>query len=147
MPYQIGIKRTKETAIVRKMWYDDDGLQVKPGPGEEAPTQKGVEYPCITWYLTTLKGRDQKKIQDDMVEMDTKKGSAKMRTGTATESRIIGSVVAVDGLEWSNGTEIEKVSQKVYADLEQWQINQLGDWIDEINQDSDDDQEKAKGES
>jgi len=50
-------------------------------------------------------------------------------------------------LEWENGNPIEGMNQRVYADLEQWMINQLGDWIDEVNQDSEPDQERAKGES
>lgn len=148
MNFKIGITRTKENAIVRKMFYNDEGLQVKPEQGEEVAFLKGGEpAPCITWYLTTLKGKSQKKIADEMVEMDTKKGSAKMKTGTATESRVIASVIFVDGLEWDSGKVIEKISLQVYADLEIWQINQLGDWIDEINQDSDEDKEGEKGES
>lgn len=149
--YKIGRKRTKDDAIIRTMYWDDDGLQLFPNKDGSPPMVgeggEAVEAPSIKWYLTTLKGRHGKKIQDEMVEMDTRKSTAKMRTGTASESRIIASVVFVEGIEWENGSPITVMDQRVYADLEQWQINQLGEWIDELNQDSEKAQAKAKGES
>ena len=147
MGYKIGVKRDRDNALVRKMYYDDQGLQLKPEGDDDHPLlPNGEKAGVITWYLDTLKGRNQKKIGDEMVDMNTKKGTAKMKTGTAAESRIIGSVVFVEGLEWANGTAVETINQRAFADLEQWQINQLGEWIDELNQDSDDDQEASKKE-
>lgn len=141
MDFILGRKTTMENAIVRKMYFDEKFLQVVSedphGLSDHPEMANGEPAGCITWYLQTLKGRDSKKIQDEMVEMNTKDSSARMRTGTATESRIIASVFHVDGLVWEHGTKAETMKKNVFADLETWQINQLGEWVDEINQDSD----------
>lgn len=146
MGYVIGQRATRETAVIRKMYYGPDGLQRLPVDGRAPLDEQGNEYPCITWGLRTLRGRDQRRMADDMVEMDTRKGTAKMRAGTNTRTRVMGSVVFVDGLDTPDGRQIEGLSEAVYEDLELWMINVVSEWIDELNQDSDQRKAKSLGE-
>lgn len=144
--YLLGTNDTRETAIIRRMYYGPDGLERLPVGGQPPHDENGVEFPFITWGFRALRGRDQRKIQDEAVEIDTNKGTAKMKTGTAIKSRVLGSIVFVDGLGWANGQAVDAVSERLYDDLKVWQINRIAVWIDEINQDGDLQKKAEEGE-
>lgn len=144
--YLIGTGDTRENAIVRTMYHGPDGLE-RMAEGDTPPSNDdGTPCDKIVWGLRALRGRDQMKIQNESVEMDTKRGTAKMMTGNAVKSRILGSIVFVDGLAWANGVPIEGVNERVYADLPVWMINRLGAWVDDINRDSDEAKKEELGE-
>ena len=144
----IGENRTKETAIHRRYFYDDaDGLQVKPEPGEEHPdAPSGGKAGIVEVWFRPLTGGDERDIQDGMVTVDTKGGTAKMHTGTSTMLRILRSIVVIEGLGTTDDKPIKSFTKKTYDNSPTWLINAMGDDIDEINNDRDPDAKKKKSE-
>lgn len=135
--FQLGKMPTKENATQFFVYHDGMNFVASRDDDENPPTLPNSEQPCecITFYLAPETGRVARKIADEVVELNSKKRTASMRTGSATMERIVSSVVWVEGLLDAKGNEVHKINQRVHDDMPSWLINALSKRISKLNRD------------
>lgn len=137
----LGKKPTKDEAERFVLWYDGN-RRVTPNEDGSAPSNdEGVEFPSIVFYLTPLNGRAQRRIADEMMEIDQRSGKAVMRTGTAMATRVRHGVIAVEGVTLK-GRPIGVMTDDLYDALPGWVNEAVAARVAQISGDTPEEEER-----
>jgi len=137
--YIIREEVTKETADKLVLQYDERGLPIKPT--DEGKTAAGE----IVVYLRPLRGKDDRRISDLMVEMNRKSRAVSMRTGRVAQEKCVRSVVVMEGITLPDGTPVEKMDHAVYDRLDSWITEAILRRINELNGIGEDEEGESGG--
>lgn len=135
MGFQVGGKITKEDCYPFKIYYEGQKrVMPEPEADPDSPVlnSMGESAAFMTWYLKPMLGRLQKVIADEMVDMNQRKGKAKMLTGSATMKKVVQCTFEVEGLDF-RGVERKHMSNEVFDEIPGWVINAVGEKIDDLN--------------
>ena len=129
MGFIIGKSQDKSDATPVDVFYatDENGKQrhVK-AEDAQGDTEK------VTFYILPLTGKAQREISDRMMSVN-RKGKTTMQTGTAEMIRVMRSVLTIEGLNASNGRELNKMTEDVYDACPRWMLDELLDAIHKLN--------------
>lgn len=129
MPFVIQEEVTKETADKLVLPYDEHYLCIDP-KDEHAKAKTVGE---IVIYLRPLRGRDERRISDLMVEMSRKSKAISMRTGRVSQEKCVRSVIAMEGITLPDGTVVEKLTHDVYDRLDSWITDSILRRVNDLN--------------